>query len=414
MIVKKISCFLLMILCSGNVFADNTQVKLSIPNMAQVGQQIRLAIESNKQIDQVNLPSLSNFEILQGPITSSSTSFQVLDGKTSRTNTYASVYVLKPTKDGIFVIPPIEVIVDGQTFNTKEKKIKIVKNNSVSKTTYPNTEFSSKDVFVKILLSQTNVKEGQATLATTKLYTRVPISNVSNIEIPNFTNFYSRSIGETNLETPSKEVFDGDIYSTVVLNKTLLFPQKEGKIKIDPVKVSVQARQQLLTPQEHLDVLSSLYKTFNLDIESTPCFVQVNALPTSPTSYSGAIGKFNVKASLSKTDITEGDTITLRLTIEGKGNLSILNRPKLDLPKDFKMVYSRSKDHIEITDTGEQGSKTIEYLIKPQVAGDYTIPTISFSYYSPLHGKYITEQTKPFHIRVTPTNGKHKLVDRRR
>ncbi|QZT37537.1 BatD family protein [Halosquirtibacter xylanolyticus] len=407
MIAKKISFFLLLIFTSWNVFADRVNVKLSTPNVARVGQQIRLAIESNEQAEKVNLPSMSNFEVMMGPMTSSSSSVQIINGKSSRSNSYSYTYILKPLNSGTFVFPAIDVVIDGRHYKTKQKKIQIVKGNANTNTTSSGAEISKKDMFVKVLLSRTNVKEGEAILATTKLYTRLPISGVSNIEIPSFTNFYTKSVGEIRRLSLNQEAYDGDIYNTAILNKTLLFPQKDGTLRIDPAKITVQVRQRIQNSQAFFDDFFNSTRTVSVDVASAPRTVRVNALPSPPDSYSGAVGRFNIKASISETKVKANDAITLRLTIKGKGNLSLVTAPKLDFPQDFETYDPQSKNNIKVTESGEQGSKTLEYLIQPRFAGDYTIPSVSFAYYDPLKDRYVTQQTTPFNIHVTPGEGKN-------
>ncbi|MDC1107031.1 BatD family protein [Prolixibacteraceae bacterium] len=407
MIAKKISFFLLLIFTSWNVFADRINVKLSTPNVARVGQQIRLAIESNEQADKVNLPSLNNFEVLMGPIPSSNTSVRFINGKSSRTNSFSYTYIIKPIKAGTFDIPAIEVVIDGRSYNTKKTKIQIVKGNTSSNTTSSSSEISNKDIFVKMLLSRTNVKEGEAILATTKLYTRLPISGVSNIEIPSFTNFYTKPVEEIRRLSLNQEAYKGDIYNTAILNRTLLFPQKDGALKIDPAKVTIQVRQRIQSSQAYYDDFYNATRTVSVDIKSAPRTVRVKALPSAPDNYSGAVGKFKIYASISETDVKANDAITLRLTINGKGNLSLVTAPKLDFPLDFETYDPQSKNNIKVTETGEQGSKTLEYLIQPRFAGDYTIPSVSFAYYDPSQGKYITQQTTPFNIHVAPSDSKN-------
>ncbi|QZE15311.1 BatD family protein [Halosquirtibacter laminarini] len=406
MITKKISIFILLLFTTLSVFADKVNVRLSTPSVARVGQQIRLAVEANDKVDKVNLPALKAFEVMMGPMTSSSSSVQIINGKSSRSSSYSYTYILKPKKVGVFTVPAVEVVIDGKRYKTNSRKIEIVKGNANANTTSSGSEISKKDLFVKVFLSRTNVREGEAILATTKLYTRVPISGVSDIQLPSFTGFYTKPVGEIRHLRLNQEAYDGDIYNTSLLNKTLLFPQKDGSLKIEPAKVTVQVQQQVRRAQGLFDDFFNSTRTVTVDVQSASRVVRVKGLPTAPDSYSGAVGQFHIMANISEDKVKANDAITLRLTIKGKGNLSLVTAPKLDFPEDFETYDPQTKNSIKVTDSGEVGSKTLEYLVQPRFAGTYTIPSVSFSYYDPAKGKFVTKETETFHIEVAKGEGK--------
>ncbi|MGB0976699.1 MAG: BatD family protein [Prolixibacteraceae bacterium] len=410
MSAKKLSFLLLLILTSWKVSADKVKVELSTANVARVGQQIRLAIATNEEADKVKLPNLSPLEVLMGPMTSSSSSIQIINGRSSRNNSYTYTYIVRSSKAGIFTIPSVDVIINGKTYKTQTKKIEIIKGNASANTTSSGSEIEKKDLFVKVLLSRTKVKEGEAILATTKLYTRVPISGVSNIEIPSFTGFYTKPVEDIRRLTLKQESYNDDIYNTAILNKTLLFPQKSGKIKIEPAKITVQVQQRIRRSQDFFDDFFNSTRTVSVDIKSPTRVIHATALPAAPQSYSGGVGSFDISASISDTKVKANDAITLKLTIKGKGNLSLVTAPKLNFPSDFETYDPQNKSRIKVTSSGEVGNKTLEYLVQPRFAGTFTIPSVDFSYYDPAKGTYITKSTKSFTIEVAPGEEKALAV----
>ncbi|HEY9533599.1 MAG TPA: BatD family protein, partial [Mucilaginibacter sp.] len=52
------------------------------------------------------------------------------------------------------------------------------------------------------------------------------------------------------------------------------------------------------------------------------------------------------------------------------------------------------------TANGASGSRIYNYLVIPRHKGDYTIDPVSFSYFNPATGKYVTLTTGPFKIKV--------------
>lgn len=72
------------------------------------------------------LPEIDGFEVISS---NQSSQFQMMNGKTSIQKTYN--YKLRAVKDGTFVIPATSVVVNGETYNTEQQEIQVIKDGKI-------------------------------------------------------------------------------------------------------------------------------------------------------------------------------------------------------------------------------------------------------------------------------------------
>jgi hypothetical protein len=133
--------------------------------------------------------------------------------------------------------------------------------------------------------------------------------------------------------------------------------------------------------------------------------VTVNPLPAGPADFSGAVGRFDLRSSITSTSVKENDAITLRLDVTGNGNIKLINAPKLKLPADFEIYDPKTQSNFTSSAEGLNGNISFEYLFLPRFAGDYTIPPVDFIYFDPATGKYVTKSSQEFRIHVDKGDG---------
>jgi len=88
------------------------------------------------------------------------------------------------------------------------------------------------------------------------------------------------------------------------------------------------------------------------------------------------------------------------LTITGEGNIKLLKPPAVILPPDLEVYEPKETTTIK-RDTGPiSGSKTVEYIIVPRVAGSYHIKPIVLNYFDPNAGQYKTITSSALNLNV--------------
>jgi hypothetical protein len=115
--------------------------------------------------------------------------------------------------------------------------------------------------------------------------------------------------------------------------------------------------------------------------------LDVRALPPAPDGYTGAIGRFRVRADAPTRDVRAGDVFKLTLTITGKGNLDRIGTPRLALPGFH--VYGARDDR----------AGTVVYDVAA-IAAVAEVPAIPFVAFDPEAGVYATVRTDPIPLTV--------------
>jgi hypothetical protein len=120
--------------------------------------------------------------------------------------------------------------------------------------------------------------------------------------------------------------------------------------------------------------------------------IAVRALPEAgkPADFSGAVGKFDFKVTPSKTNLKNGESLDLLVTVTGSGNMKLFNLPKPVVPNSLEMYDPVHTEKVNTTLSGMSGKITDSYTIIPQFKGNYPIKPMQFSYFDLGSGKYKT------------------------
>lgn len=394
--------------------ADSTQFIMEGPNVIAVGEQFRLSFTLNESGSDLQLPDLSNFDVLMGPSTSQSSNFQMINGKTTQSVSFSYIFVLRAKKEGKFTIRPASIKANGKTYESNSLDIQVVKgqapqsnaggqqNNQQQQEEAPTGNISKDNLFVRLALDKTNVWKGEQILATVKLYIsqNIPLNGFDDVKLPTYEGFWTKEIEVPQQVNFTREVYNGKIYQVGILKKTILFPQQVGTIRISPFEITCLVRQRVRQQQGFFDDFFDNYRVVKAKVVSDPIAVISKDLPNQPANFSGAVGNFSFSGALDKSNVKSNEAVTLKLTINGSGNLGLINAPKIDLPQDFEAYEPKTTDHTAASDKGLSGSVTFEYLFIPRYAGSFTIPPVEFVYFNPNTHQYETRSTETFKINV--------------
>lgn len=423
---------IIMMLAPLAMLAQSPNVKVSAKRQVSVGEQFKIAFEVNADGKRFTAPSFENFTVVGGPFNSSSSSVQIINGSMSHTVTNTYSYVLRAEKEGDFTIGSASIVVDGNTIKSEPYQISVVldassagavaqggqQSTSQSQQTTTDPKVSGQDLFLKVTPSKKSVYVGEPVVLTYKLYTRVPVSQLSVSRMPSYGGFWMKEVGDNNGTLRQlSEIVNGIEYTTAEVKKVVLIPQKAGKLSVEPMGIECMA--QIVTQRSNqrsndpFDIFfndpffSRNYTNVQKNIETSTITLDVKSLPEDgkPTGFTGAVGNYNFSAIIDKTEASTNEALSLTVTVSGSGNIELLNLPAPVFPPDFEVYDPKITSSVDASSQGTNGTKKAEYLIIPRRAGDFVIPAVKFSYFNPSKGQYVTLSSSEMNIKVNKGAG---------
>ncbi|KZS41344.1 BatD protein [Aquimarina aggregata] len=368
-----------------------------------VNERLRVDFEMNQDGDNFTPPSFSGFTVVGGPNQSISNSW--INGKRSYAKTFS--YFLEPTKRGRFTIKQATIEIKGQVYKTLPVTVNVT--GAVDKPKDGNnTDFvASENLHLVAEVSKANPYLNEAITVVYKLYVspRISVSNWRELDSPTYSDFWSQAIDMKQLKIENGE-YNGEPYRFVVLRKTVLYPQKTGKLNIEPLTLTVSVD----VPTKRRDIFGGrLYSTVNKTVAAGNRTINVKSLPEQgkPDDFSGAVGSFDFKVTTTKTELDATESLDAKVLVSGNGNLKLFDLPKLSVPTGLEQYEPEHNERVRTNLSGMGGNISDNYTLVPQYKGKYPIPSISFSYFDLKTESYkrITSDEIVINVKTGPDGG---------
>ena len=348
-------------------------------NKTSLGINERLSVEFtlNEDGDNFDPPSFKNFKVVGGPTQSIKNSW--VNGTRSYSKSYT--YFLLPIKMGVFKIGQAKIEIEGELYKTLPVEIEVV-----SAVKAPNKEnnpnyISDGELYLVSEISKSAPYLNEGFSVVHKLYfsSDIVINNWRELSSPRYANFWSQNINIDNYNVEDG-FYNGKPYRFVTLKKTVLYPQKEGELIIEPYSLDLT----LQLPTNRRDFFGQrVMKSSQKIVTSGDKIINVKPLPLNnkPKNFSGAVGSFKFFINSSKRKLSVSEALELKLEIKGQGNLKLFQLPKLNLPTSLEVYEPERNEIITTSIYGMKGAVTDLYTIVPSKPGRYKIPKILFSYF---------------------------------
>lgn len=417
MVMKRYILLLWLCLFCVGMYAG-VQVSVSAPEQVEEGAQFRVSFTVNtSDVSNFSWPGSDGFSIDYGPSRSSQSSFQMINGRTSGNSSITYTYILSALKAGTYTLPAATATVGGKQYKSRALKIEVLKSAGGGQGSSAQgrggsrgggmrmqgagERITGKDLFVSVTADKKRLYEQEAVVVTYKVYSLVNLSQLAG-GMPDLEGFHAQEIALPQQKSLKMETHNGRTYGTVVWRQYVLFPQRSGKLTIPSINFEAIVVQQ----NRNMDPFDAFFNGMGLTTEVKKTIVapsltlQVAPLPERPANFSGAVGKFNISASLTPKDIKTNDALTLRVTVSGSGNMQLMKAPEVKFPKDFETYDPKVTDDTKIGRGGVAGNKIFDYLAVPRHQGEYTIPPVEFCYFDTEAKAYKTIRTEEFAVNV--------------
>jgi hypothetical protein len=394
--MKKFIIAIVLIVCNSLLAQVQFEAKVSKTSLG-LNERLRIDFVMNMDGDNFTQPSFEGFRVIAGPSQQVSQSW--INGKVSFEKIYS--YYLLPNQKGTLIIRQATIEYNGQIYKTSP--IKITVTNAVQEARNPDDapQVSADDnLYLVADISKTNPYINEPITVVYKLYFsyNIGISNWRELDKPKYNDFWSQNIDIKQL-VGEEGMFKGEKYRFVVLRKTVLYPQKSGKLVIEPLSLDIDVQ----LPTNRRDMFGRVVVTNdNKRVSAGAKTIAVKALPEAgkPADFSGAVGKFDFRVTPSKTNLKNGESLDLLVNVSGSGNMKLFNLPKPVVPNSLEMYDPVHDEKVNTSLSGMSGKISDNYTIIPQFKGNYPIKPMQFSYFDLSSGKYKTITSPEIMINV--------------
>lgn len=418
--LKNIIATVILIFATVSAFSQTT-CTATAPAKVGINEAIQYTVKLNEKPSKIVSQEFGTFTLAGGPSQGSSTSISFINGQQSMKSEYSYTYTLKPSKLGEATIPGVTFLVNGKQVKSNAVTVTVTQENQrqqqqqrrsswwdwdmPSAQPQQQKQISKDDVILKASASKTNPYEGEEVVITHKLYLGSSISNFqpTGNEFPSQPDLWTYTLGNPEAEAKhTVETLNGKRYDVYELRKTAVYPQKTGEITITPLEL-----------EGVVTIPSGWFgRQEKMNLKSNSVTLNVKPLPQGkPMGFSGLVGKFTIKSSLTKSELATNDATNLVITVSGSGNIQHIEDLNIAFPTDFDVTDPAISDRVQTGGSSVSGSRSFEYVIIPRAAGTFTIPAAEFSYFDLATHSYKTLTTEAYTVTVAKGAGDENTVE---
>ena len=360
-----------------------------------LNENLRVDFKMNKDGDNFNPPSFEGFRVVGGPNQSVSNMF--VNGKRTFSKTYS--YFLSPLEKGLITVGQATIEINGKIYKTLPVEVNVSESVEISKDPNDPNYIVNENLHLVAEVSNPKPFLNEGISIVYKLYysPQINVTNVGEIETPKFENFWSQNIKIPRLQI-ERGSYNGESYNYVTWKKTVLYPQKTGRLEILPLSLDVSVD----VPTNRRDFFGNrIYSQVSKKITAGRRVIQVGELPdNAPSSFNGAVGDFDIELTTNKTDLNASESLQATIKISGKGNLKLFSPPSIEAPSSLEKYDPEYTENVSTNLAGMNGNISNTYTLVPQFQGKYPISSVDFTFFNSSLKKYETLKTKEIIVNV--------------
>ena len=418
---------MLILLAGMRAVAQDVTFTAQAPQAVVVGERFRITYKVNtRDAKEFRAPDMKSIQILTGPATSTSSSTTIINGQRTSSTTITYTFTVVASEEGDIELDGATIKANGNQVTSNKLTIKVLPPDQTvqnqggqgqgsaagrqQSSGQGTSSVGADDLFMLVSVDKTTVYEQEALLLTYKIY-KLPSVDLQTMSrpMPDLKNFHVQEVELPQQKEFNLEHYNGRNYQTVVWSQYVLFPQHSGELEIPSTTFEgVIAQRVENNSGDIFDMFfnSSRYVEVKKDLVSRSIKINVKPLPQGKSNaYYGGVGDFSISSTISSTDVTANDAVTVRVILSGTGNLKLVKTPEMKFPQDFDIYDPKVDNKYTIKGGRQTGNKVYEYLVIPRHAGQYTIPALEFQYFDPKSGSYKTVKTDEYTLNVAKGQG---------
>ncbi|MCV9387988.1 BatD family protein [Reichenbachiella ulvae] len=427
--------FAVIYLCALSVtqsWAQQVTIELG-PDEIALNQLFTVSI----RVENARLQSYSGFPEIEGfqkRGTSSSSSTNFINGVRSSTQSIIQNYL--PTQEGTFTLPPFEITVNGKTYSSPGKRIKVgpaAQQQSRNNGQYgydPFEDFFGRrnnnqpqefvdveaDAFLALTTDKSSVYPGEGFTMTLAFY--VSHDNRAEMRFHNLGEQLEDIIKKIKPENCWEENFNiesitgepvtinGEKYNQFKIYQATFYPLNNETIEIPKVGLEIikyqVAKQRTFFGRNKKEELV----TFN----SKPKKVTIKEMPDHPLKERVAVGDYRLEERISSDQLQTGNSFNYEFSIVGEGNISGINDIELNSDENFDLFPPNVKQDISRSNGKVRGRKSFSFYGIPNEPGTFDMGEyFNWIYFNTRTEKYDTLKSE-VKLNVTGESKKNESI----
>lgn len=405
---------LLVCLVSVSAFGASVSVTASVDQSKITLEDeiyLTVTVHGSRKATEPVLPSMPAFKVIPSGTTSS---IQIINGRLETKKQYS--YILIPQEEGDFTINPVSVFLEGREYRSRALNIEIKKSGYAApapgfdpfqedaEEEEPFEEPIQKETrpyWITVKVSNSDPYVNEQVLYTFRFYTRVNVGTAT-LNLPEFIDFWSEEV------VPEKKYYQtiGGRKHVVSEKVVALYPLKSGEIEIPETVLRIEVAE---------NTGRSLFNDpfFNMGrvrtrpkyLRARPIALNVKPLPSGrPDNFTNLVGQFGLSVNLSNPEIKMGESTTMSIELSGMGNIKDAVLPFNPQLSAFKVYDDKPVTDTVRSEKGIQGTKSFKRALVPTQSGEFTIPTLTVSYFNPRTEQYESLESPALSVRVLPSS----------
>ena len=348
------------------------------------------------------LGPLVNLEVVAGPSTGSEFSF--VNGVASRAQTFS--YVLRGLEPGPASEGPVTVRAGDLELSSDAVAAEVVEGSVAPPRSRGRRPFGDPfaelmprrapprvELVLRHVLADREVVLGEPLVATVYLDSTVAAIDRFNWQTaPSYPGFWAQRVDSPDQVTPDVVEVDGTRFYRYPVLHTVLVPLKAGRIEVPAVSAAVGVRSW------------SVFDPGQMVERATPVqVVEVAERPPAPDGFTGAVGELGYRAELEPLEIDFGESAVLTVTLEGRGNLPLVEAPpRFPACEGCDIYPPEETSRVTVDAGGIRGERSWQVTVVPDRWGELALEPVTFAVFDPRAGRYRSQTIGPLALTVAP------------
>tara|TARA_B100000609_G_scaffold82401_1_gene65765 strand:+ start:459 stop:2147 length:1689 start_codon:yes stop_codon:yes gene_type:complete len=364
--------YISIVFCVSFTWSQSAYVLLEVSNLQpKVGEYITVQMSSNVGSNfDMNFPD----EFQSGMNVMSGMRQEYINGR-SNTVYYQSLsgFFMEP---GSYVFGPVMVKTNKKSYKSNKLRVVVKGDRETSKEQKKSTRPKSTKkppIFAETRLSKSKIYRGEPIYLQSSVFSKKEFSSIRN-----YNPYKIDAKHDAFKINASKELdwvsvaIEGQEYLKLQFEENVVFINEPGEVTINP-----------------FEMLLAGYGSYAVKSEAKQ--IDVLDLPeeNQPLSFSGLVGDFRLKVSLSDSNVKASDIVSLAVEISGNGNFHQMSMPLLKLPKTLELYSDAiTTENYRITKSGFKGNIIYTYPIRVLKKKYIDIEPVEISFFDPKKKSY--------------------------